>query len=370
MRKFDFVSDMEFIEGEIRRFLNSERRRHMIMGEQYYEGKHDILHRKREMIGHQGELTEVKNLPNNKIVDNQYKKMVDQKVNYFLGQPLTVQSKNEQYSKILKQIFDRRFLRLLKNVGENSFNCGLGWVFVHYNDDGELSFRRLKPYEVIAGWEDEEHHVLSYAIRVYDDIIGNDETIKRVEVFHSEGINRFIFEDSKLKPDTEQKPYEPYFTYNDEGYNWDKIPLIPFKYNNKEIALILNVKSLQDGLNTILSNFQNNMEEDSRNTILVIVNYDGEDLGQFRQNLATFGAVKVRSSDGVKGGIETLQVEVNADNYKAIIDIFKKSLIENAMGFDAKDDRLEGNANQMNIQFICRIFHTSDIQRLSTVSNC
>jgi SPP1 family phage portal protein len=45
-----------------------------------------------------------------------------------------------------------------------------------------------------------------------------------------------------------------------------------------------------------------------------------------------------------------LTIEVNSENYKAIIEIFKKAIIENAMGYDAKDDRLAGNPNQMNIQ--------------------
>jgi SPP1 family phage portal protein len=53
--------------------------------------------------------------------------------------------------------------------------------------------------------------------------------------------------------------------------------------------------------------------------------------------------------DGAPGDLKTLKVEVNADNYKALIGIFKKALIENAMGYDAKDDRLGGNANQLNI---------------------
>lgn len=45
-----------------------------------------------------------------------------------------------------------------------------------------------------------------------------------------------------------------------------------------------------------------------------------------------------------------MQVEVNSENYKSILEIFKKAIIENAMGYDAKDDRLAGNPNQMNIQ--------------------
>ena len=63
-----------------------------------------------------------------------------------------------------------------------------------------------------------------------------------------------------------------------------------------------------------------------------------------------YGAVKVRSNDSEKGGVDTLEVKVNVDNYKAIIEIFKKALIENGMGYDAKDDRMSGNPNQMNIQ--------------------
>lgn len=326
----------------------------MLLGERYYEGEHDILHRKRQAIGEGGELEEVKNLPNNRIVDNQYKKMVDQKVNYFLGQPFAIQTGNDEYGEILKTIFNRKFLRLLKNVGENSLNCGLGWKFIYYDDNGEFTFRRFKPYEVIAGWADDERTRLDYAIRIYeviDNSTRDEKVIRKVEVYHSEGISRFVFEDSRIKPDTEYPPIEPYFTIENDGYNWHRIPLIPFKYNTKEIPLVLNVKSLQDGLNTILSNFQNNMEEDSRNTILVIVNYDGENLGEFRKNLSTYGAVKVRNEEGRSGGgVNALQVEVNAENYKAILEIFKKAIIENAMGFDAKDDRMGSNANQMNIK--------------------
>ena len=60
--------------------------------------------------------------------------------------------------------------------------------------------------------------------------------------------------------------------------------------------------------------------------------------------------VKVRTIDGAMGGVETLSIQVNAENYKAIIDIFRKAVIENGMGYDAKDDKLSGNPNQLNIK--------------------
>ncbi|MFQ9772230.1 MAG: phage portal protein [Oscillospiraceae bacterium] len=106
------------------------------------------------------------------------------------------------------------------------------------------------------------------------------------------------------------------------------------------------MKTLQDAINTMISDFMNGMQEDPRNTILVLKNYDGQDLGEFRYNLATFGAVKVRE----EGGVETLSIQVNSENYKGILELLKKSLISNARGYDAKDDRMGNNPNQMNIQ--------------------
>lgn len=92
------------------------------------------------------------------------------------------------------------------------------------------------------------------------------------------------------------------------------------------------------------------MLQDPYNTVYVLVNYDGEDLGEFRSKLSAYGAVKVRSVDGVQGDVKTLGIEVNSGNYTTILAELKKAMIENAMGYDAKDDRLGSNANQLNIK--------------------
>jgi hypothetical protein len=132
---------------------------------------------------------------------------------------------------------------------------------------------------IIHAWRDEEHTVLDYVIRIYEVIKFEGKTekvVQKVEIYEENGIYRFIFENNRLVPD--ENPHEPYFTIIDgdseQAYNWLKIPLIPFKFNSEEIPLINNVKCLQDGLNLIMSNFQNNMEEDARNSILVLINYD------------------------------------------------------------------------------------------------
>lgn len=346
------ISDSDFVIKEINAFMSSPKRADMIKGINYYRGFHDILTKERTAIGRDGKLEKVDNLPNNKIIDNQYRKLVNQKANYILGKQMTVDCNNKQYAQILNNLFDSHFDKTIKAVCEDSLNCGIGWMYVCYDDKGKFVFKRFNPWEIIPGWADEEHTRLDYAIRVYSVIAYEGKNRKRItktEVFDKKGIKRFVLEGGKLIPDgTDWQT--PYFYRGDTPINWSEIPLIGFKYNAEEIPLINFLKSLQDGYNMMLSSFQNGMEEDPRNTILVLKNYDGENLGEFRKNLAMYGAVKVRTADGSQGGVETLSIAVNSENYRSIIEIFKKAIIENGMGYDAKDDRLSGNPNQMNIQ--------------------
>jgi SPP1 family phage portal protein len=143
-----------------------------------------------------------------------------------------------------------------------------------------------------------------------------------------------------------------------ENYTWGRVPLVVFKRNEKEHPLIKGLKSLQDAINRIESNFVNVMDEDIRNTILVLVNYDGENLGEFRYNLSKYGAVKVSTIDGQAGDVKTLRIEVNPENYKAVLAILKEALVENAKAFNVKDNRLNSDANQMHIQ---TAYHDMDL---------
>ena len=114
---FTDVKNENFIEKEIREWKASIERSNMLTGEKYYRGLQDILHKERQVIGSDGKLSKVDNLPNNKIVDNQYAKMVDQKTNYLVGKPLTIQCENKKYQKILTDIFNVEFNAQLLKLG-------------------------------------------------------------------------------------------------------------------------------------------------------------------------------------------------------------------------------------------------------------
>lgn len=350
--------DMRLLETKIVSWLNSPMRREQLDGERYYRGDHDILHKKRTILGEDGKLQVVDNLPNNRKVDNQYAKMVDQKKNYLLGQPISFDCDDKEYVEQLKTVFNKKFQKTLKDLGEDCLNGGIAWLYPYYSDN-KLKFKKFPAYEILPFWKDTAHTELNMAVRFYleekPNAVSPHDVIQKVEIFTTDGIDHYTFENNRLVPDVD-KPHENYFTVKTEteetDYNWERIPLVPFKYNAKEIPLIKKCKNLQDAINDVISTFKNNMEEDARNTILVLENLDGQNLGEFRKNLAQYGAVKVRSGDGARGDVRTLTVEVDSSNYEAILKVFKKALIENCKGYDFSELHTGGSPNQMNIKSI------------------
>ena len=342
------------IQKELSLWWSSKERRRQLDGERYYAGMHDILGRKREAIGDNGELKEITNLPNNKIVDNQFKKLVDQKVNYILGKPFVIDSEDKNYVKMLKDVFGKRFRKLLKNAEREAMLCGICWLFPYYDSLGRFSFKLFPGCDVLPFWTDDEHNEVERAVRIYKEKVYEGTTpklIDKAEVYELDGVYTYILDGNArtLRPDP-QKPYCTYAALGEHTYNWERVPLIPLKYNDDEMPLLNSVRCLQDGINMMMSDFENNLQEDPRNTVIVLKNFDGENLGEFRRNLATYGAVKVRYDGDTKGGVDTLTVTVNAENYKTVLDLLKKAIIENGKGFDAKSERMGANPNMMNIQ--------------------
>ncbi len=366
----DVMTDIEFLEREIKSWKHSPERNMQIKGQLYYNGKQDILYRKRTVIGENGGLEPADNLPDNRIVDNQYYRLVNQKADYLLGQPFVLRGGGEKYIRLLKRVFNRDFMKTLLNAEKAALNGGISWLYPCPDSENGISFRMFPAYEILPFWRDSAHTVLDAAARVYKVCRyngGRPESVEKVEVFASNGINRYILDkNGRLVPDRSGVKGSSRFCHmlttgadgEAYGYNRREIPLVAVKYNDGEIPLIKRVKALQDGINIMLSDFQNNMQEDPRNTILVLKNYDGTSLGEFRKNLSAFGAVKVRCDGESQGGVETLEIKVNPENYKAILEHLKHALIENGMGYDPENLRRFGGAFSNPGQMFIRSVYT------------
>ncbi|RXM79641.1 phage portal protein [Clostridium tetani] len=345
----------EIIQEEIKEWNRSQARQLMLDGQQYYKGNADILKRKRMAIGEGGELEEVKNLANNKLVHNFVRKLVDQKVGYLLSKPLAIQTNNIQYKDTLDDIFNKSFMKLLKNLGKDCINKGIAWAQIYYNDEGKLRFKRLPSEEIIPLWKDSEHTKLDAVIRVYEVEVYEGHTKKivtKVEYWDTEKVLRYVEYEGRLIPDVEAPEDEGHFgIINKDGtkqsFTWSKVPFIYFKYNDEEQPLIKFVKSLVDDYDRNKSDNSNNLE-DLPNSIYVLKDYDGTNLGEFRRNMALYRAVKVTGD----GGVETRNLEINVEAYKTHIEQTRKDIYEFGRGVDTQSDKFGNSPSGISLKFL------------------
>ncbi len=342
-----FYADM--LETEISHFRMSPARLEARDAKRYYRGEHDVLRRARTAIGKNGETLRL-DLPCARIVNNQYGRIIDQKVNYSLGRALTVDTENAAFADVLKKYFGKKGQTLWRRAATEALNCGVAWLHPYIDESGDLKLRLFDSTMCLPFWADAEHTRLDALVRICptETYIGKKlERSERIFVYTKDGIDEF----ASVRGCLQLIKRTGYHFCGTDGkkYVWDRIPIIPLKYNIDGIPMIRRAKSLQDAINEVESAFCDAMAENSRNTVLVLKNFDGEDLGEFRHNLATYGAVKVRSDSNGDGGVESLRIEVDAKNYDSLISILTEALIECCRGFDSHDARLSGNPNRMNV---------------------
>lgn len=346
----------KFIKRELDEWLQSPVRNQMLEGQRYYEGKSDILQRKRLVIGEDGQQVEDKNLANNKLMHNFIRKLVDQKVGYLLGKPLSVQTNNKTYQTLFSDYLDKAFLRSLMNIGKEAVNKGRAWFQVYYDAVGKLSFKRIPSEEILPFWKDAAHTELDAVARVYTVEAYEGEKkklITKVEYWDTQGVRRYVLDEEgkELKPDVEAGDTDSHFAViengAEKGLNWQKVPFICFKYNDEEIPLIQFIKSLVDDYDERKSDNSNNLE-DLPNSVYVIKNYDGTNLGEFRRNLSAFRAVKV---DG-EGGLETVGIEIDTEAFKTHMEMTRKNIYEFGRGVDTQSEKLGNNPSGLTLKYL------------------
>lgn len=346
---------VQIIQQEINNWENSDKRRLMLTGQRYYAGDADILQRKREVIGEGGHKMEVNNLANNRLVHNFVRKLVDQKVGYLLSKPLSVQTNNETYQALLSDMLNKAFLRLIQNVGKESINKGRAWLQVYYDEKGFLSFKRIPSEEIIPLWRDSAHTQLDAVIRVYQVEVyegTKKKMVTKIEFWDKTGVQRYEKGSGGLIPDVEAGDTGSHFAVLDgkggeQGMNWERVPFVCFKYNDEEIPLIKFVQSLVDDYDKQKSDNANNLE-DLPNSVYVIRNYDGTDLGEFRRNLSQYRAVKV--SD--EGRVDTLSLDINTEAYMNHMEMNRKDIYEFGRGVDTQAKEFGSSPSGISLRFL------------------
>lgn len=332
---------------EVQAFLQSPEREWMMKGQRYYENHGDILERRRWVIGENGLPKEDRTLANCRIAHGFVRKLVDQKCQYLFGRPFTIRTENPDFERALAGFFGREMRNRMKNLCKEAVNKGIAWLAA-YVEDGELRFAKIPSEQVVPLWADEEHTRLDGVIRVFsrEEFVGRDKKeAVRAEYWHKNGVDRYLYKDGTLIADPEEWG-NSHLTIDGKPYNFEEIPFIPFKYNEEEMPLLRFIKPLADDYDLLKSEDANNLL-DSPNAVMVLTNYDGEDLGEFRRNLSQYKAVKVSDN----GGLDIKNAPLSTDAVNAHLERTRKDLYEAGRGVDTQRESF-GNLSGVALKFL------------------
>lgn len=326
-------------------FLRGKKRARMLLGQRYYENRGDILQRAKFVIGADGRKAPDTETPASRIAHGFVRKLVDQKAQYLFGRPFTIRCENRAFSEALDALFDARLRAVMRGLCKEAVNKGIAWLQA-WPEDGEVKFRKIPSEELLPVWADRDHRELEAALRLCPVVVyegRRKERKLRVQLWDRKGVREYWYEAGRLVPDG---PPKPHITLDGEGMLLEKLPFIPFKYNEEELPLIQFVKPLIDDYDWLKSEDADNLGETS-GALMVLQNYDGTDLGEFRENLARYRAVKV--SDG--GGLEIKEQPVHTADVMQHLQQDRKDIYETGRGVDTQSEKF-GAASGVALKFL------------------
>lgn len=345
-----------FVQMEILEWTSSRKYNLMIEGHRYYSNDNDINDRERTILGEKTD-----KLSNNRIAHPFVHKLTEQKVSYLLSEKPSIkvvgeESETKQFQEILETFFNEGYCKRLQNTGRKAVLSGIGWQQVFYDENGQFQTALVPSEQIIPYWKDTEHNDLDAIIRFYEiKNVTTKEISLKAEFWLTPGENEpggvYYYEiiNGTCKPDTSMGNggYMTHFTIDGVGYNWDKIPFIPFKYNDFELPLLKLIKSMNDAYDASTSDMANDIE-DVPNRLLKLVNYPGTDLKELREFIKESFAINV----GENGNIDTIDMSINGDIVENLLNRLKEDIYDFGSGVDQTKASTRVNQSGVALKFL------------------
>ena len=341
----------------------------MKQGIDYYRSQNtEIMNRKHYIYAENDEGEPVKMedpyKANNKLPSGFFKLLVDQKINYLLGNPLTfdVDPDDEELEDTLPGTFQKK----LKKAGKEASKKAVGWLQAYIDQEGEFGIKQIPSEQIIPVYKVDNQDELELIIRFYKVRALNEDNqvvkVNRVEVWDDETVTYYQenTEDSLYhlldQQDMQQifgQPYSnPKYHFQEElrfgdtveeveGVGWGRIPFIPI-YNNDEGDYDLQpVKRFIDAYDIVNSDFINNLE-DFQDVYWILKGYDGENLNEFLQQVKRYKSLKVAEDGDARA--ETIDIPHEAR--KEAKEGLRRDIFKFGQGFDP--DKV-GDGNVTNV---------------------
>lgn len=321
MYKFLFDEGEELtpqIVGKVIRKFRSETEPLYTNAQGYYSGRGQAI-----MKRVQGDASR----PNNRIVKNYCKTIVDSFQGYITGNPVSYVGVDGQDIDALREVLDSNdVINEDSEFLQDALINGVAYELCYVNEDSEVRFKNVNPKSVVPIYSDTLDERLLYVIYFYPVQDWEDDTKPptwSVSVYTDSEVYRY---ESTNDFNTLTLVDEP------EEHHFDEVPFVIFELNKDAVPIFEPIVSLQDAYNSLLSDEVNDFEA-FVDAYLVMRN-----LSATEEELATMKATRTILIDGdsdvsyLTKSISDTQIENMLDNINSSI-----HTISNAPDFSSEE---------------------------------
>lgn len=331
--------------SEIGSFIDNDqtstKKRLARVGQNYYEGIHDIRDYRIFFFDADGKLKEDKTKSNIKIAHPFFTEIVDQIVPYLIsGDRPFIKSDLPDLQKLLDTYFDEEFVAELSAAVTGAQAKGFEFMFAHKSsEDGRTHFQWADSLGVVECESKYTSDHKDYVIYWYVDRLDRDgNRIVNIRVYDDTSVYYFYrVNDGEIKPDkssgASQEPHSVYTVGKRVfGESYGKIPFFRMDNCKKQISALRPIKAIIDDYDLLNCGLSNNIQDTSE-ALYVVKGFQGDNLDELMTNIRAKKHIGVDNEGGVE--VHTVDVPVEARKTKMEIDernIYKFGFALNTAG--------------------------------------
>ncbi|MGN0905684.1 MAG: phage portal protein [Bullifex sp.] len=343
--------------AELKEIIDKEKssvfQRFARVGQNYYEGLHDIRDYRLYYYDAKGELKEDRNRTNIKISHPFFTELVDQLVQYMLSgkERYVFSDLPELQEKLDSQFnFNDDFNASLNELLTGVAIKGSEYMYLYRDEEEKLRFEVADSLGISEVRARDTADNCEYVVRWYIDRLDKDnEPIKKIEVWDKDQTTFFIEEGSKGIKIDDNVPINPrphIISTNLKdgamyGSSFGFIPFFRLDNNDKRKSDLSLVKELIDDYDLMSCSLSNNLQ-DLTEGIYVVKGFAGDNMDELIQNLKTKKIVGVDES----GDIDIRTVDIPYEARKVKMELDEKNIYRFGMGFNSAQI---GDGNITNI---------------------
>lgn len=331
----------------------SDRKRWARLGQQYYEGKHDILHYRMFYFDKDGEFVEDLTRANQRIPHPYFTELVDQLPAYMLSfeeNPIRAKETAEGLQEELDLYFDEEFWSEIYDLIAGASAKGLEYLYAYKDVHDRLAFQCADSLGVVEVRAKDTDDGCEYMIYWYVDRIDKGRTkINRIQVHTADEIWYYVQSeaDGKIVLD-DSKPYnpQPNVLYRDpkgqlSGASLGFIPFWKLPNGKRQTSNLEPIKAIIDDYDLMQCGLTNNLI-DFDHPLYVVKGFEGHDPDELFTNVRTKKTIGTSADGGLE--IKTIDIPYEARQAKAAED--EKNIYRFGMGFNSSQ---AGDGNITNV---------------------